>query len=151
MKKLLDRGDVSPDSSDNNRYTALSRAADGGHELVVKQPLDREDTNPPPQTTKTGTHFRGLRYEGPNQWSSRFCTGKTPNSTARLKDQDSSLVGYSARACSDSQPIIGQLDINSCGPDGKWPAMMSLSSAPPKGHDQLEFTPNLEINNTGLL
>ena len=81
VKKLLDRGDVSPDRSDNNRYTALSQAADSEREQVAKQLLGREDVNPPSQTTETGTHFRGLRYEGPNQWLSKFWIGKTPNLT----------------------------------------------------------------------
>ena len=63
-------------------HTMQRLAADQGHKAVVKQLLDLEDVNPPPQTTKIGTHFRGLRYEGPNQWLSEFCTGKTPTPTS---------------------------------------------------------------------
>ena len=42
MKILLERGDVNPDSSDDNGWTPLSYAANSRHEGIVKMLRERE-------------------------------------------------------------------------------------------------------------
>ena len=46
MKILLERGDVNPDSSDDNGWTPLSYAANSRHEGIVKMLRERVDADP---------------------------------------------------------------------------------------------------------
>ena len=46
VKLLLERGDINPDSADDDGRTPLSFAAEYGHEAAVKLLLERGDVDP---------------------------------------------------------------------------------------------------------